>query len=116
MSYTKTTWSDGDVITVEKLNNIESGVENANSSGSILVAHRASDTLDKTWQEIYDAISAMIPIYCFQEIEDDYGFTYIVDQITSVSYSSENNKYYVEGYQSNYIASSPSDYPQMEKA
>lgn len=29
MSYTKTNWNNGDVITAEKLNNIESGVEAA---------------------------------------------------------------------------------------
>ena len=32
MSYTKTTWNKGDVITAEKLNKIESGIEQANSS------------------------------------------------------------------------------------
>ena len=30
MSYTKTTWNDGDVITKEKMNNLETGVETAN--------------------------------------------------------------------------------------
>lgn len=29
MAYQKTTWNDGDVITAEKINNIESGVEAA---------------------------------------------------------------------------------------
>lgn len=31
MAYTKNTWNDGDVITKEKMNNLESGVETANS-------------------------------------------------------------------------------------
>ena len=31
MSYIKTTWQDGDVITTEKLNKIEDGIENATS-------------------------------------------------------------------------------------
>lgn len=30
MAYTKTTWNDNDVITKEKMNNIETGVETAN--------------------------------------------------------------------------------------
>lgn len=34
MSYTKTTWTKGDVITAEKLNKIESGIEQAGSGGS----------------------------------------------------------------------------------
>lgn len=32
MSYTKTTWTKGDVITAEKLNKIENGIEAASSS------------------------------------------------------------------------------------
>ena len=34
MSYNKTTWNSGDVITAEKLNNIESGIEDVSSGGS----------------------------------------------------------------------------------
>ncbi len=31
MDYTKTTWNDGDVITKEKMDNLEAGVESANN-------------------------------------------------------------------------------------
>ena len=31
MAYSKTTWNDGDVITKDKMNNLESGVETANN-------------------------------------------------------------------------------------
>ncbi len=31
MAYSKTTWNDNDVITKEKMNNLESGVETANN-------------------------------------------------------------------------------------
>lgn len=31
MAYTKTTWNDGDVITKEKMNNLETGVEESKS-------------------------------------------------------------------------------------
>lgn len=30
MAYTKNTWNDGDIITKEKMNNLETGVETAN--------------------------------------------------------------------------------------
>lgn len=33
MSYVKTTWANGDVITADKLNNIENGIESAGSGG-----------------------------------------------------------------------------------
>lgn len=32
MAYSKTTWADNDVITKDKLNNLETGVEMANAS------------------------------------------------------------------------------------
>ena len=31
MAYTKTTWQDNDVITAEKMNNLETGTETANN-------------------------------------------------------------------------------------
>lgn len=33
MAYTPTTWSDGDLITAEKLNKLESGVQNEQEIG-----------------------------------------------------------------------------------
>lgn len=58
MSYEPTNWKAGDVVTSAKLNKLEQGV--AAGSG-VLVVHMTVDdatsigTLDKTWQEIYDA-------------------------------------------------------------
>ena len=37
MSYTKTTWQNGDTITAEKLNHIEDGVENLSNNSNILL-------------------------------------------------------------------------------
>ena len=59
MSYEPTTWKAGDTVTSAKLNKMEQGI--ANSGGSfIITASALSDnpTLDKTWQEIYDAAEA----------------------------------------------------------
>lgn len=53
MSYDKTTWQTGDVITANKLNHIEDGI--ANGGGMLVVNVDADDKLDKTWQEIHDA-------------------------------------------------------------
>ena len=58
MAYEPTNWKTGDVVTSAKLNKLEHGV--AAGSG-VLVVHSAFDestevsTLDKTWQEIFDA-------------------------------------------------------------
>jgi len=71
MSYEPTNWKDGDLVTAKKLNKLEQGVANAGSSGGgvgTMVIHMDDETgvLDKTWQEIYDAVASgtvcVIPI------------------------------------------------------
>lgn len=59
MAYEPTVWKSGDLVTANKLNKLEQGVAN---SGGIMVVHNTSlldgaITFDKTWQEIYDALS-----------------------------------------------------------
>lgn len=60
MSYEKQTWAKGDIVTSAKLNHMEDGI--ASGGGSIIV-HETYDestgkgTLDKTWQQIFDALS-----------------------------------------------------------
>ena len=75
MSYTPTNWASGDIITTEKLNKIEQGISevsniNSGSSGIVqgpLIVSEASDglvvVLNKTWQEIYNAVEAGRAIY-----------------------------------------------------
>lgn len=55
MAYTQTVWQDGDLITAEKLNNMEAGI---GSAGGALIINDNDGTLDKTWQEIWDAAEA----------------------------------------------------------
>lgn len=54
MSYTKREWATGNVVGAVDLNRMEEGIEDA-GSGQILVVTDTDGTLDKTWQEIYDA-------------------------------------------------------------
>ena len=51
MSYTPTEWKTGDIITAEKLNNMESGIVGGQN---VMVLGINNDTrqLDKTWNEI----------------------------------------------------------------
>lgn len=60
MAYTPTTWATGDTVTATKMNKLEQGVANA---GSALIADVDGTTLNKTMQEIYDALSAGTPVY-----------------------------------------------------
>ena len=57
MAYEPTEWKSGDVVTSAKLNKLEQAV-----AGCSLVVHATTEgdvkTLDKTWQEIFDAFSA----------------------------------------------------------
>ena len=47
MSYNKTTWANGDVITAEKLNNIEDGIAGAGGGdGGIYIIHAESSSTD----------------------------------------------------------------------
>ncbi len=72
MAYTPTTWNTGDDVTATKLNKLENGVANA---GSVLICNATySDSeqnyiLDKTAQEIYDALLSGTPAY----IKYQYG-------------------------------------------
>ena len=55
MSYTPTQWQTGDTITAEKLNNMESGIENANEPFIVTLTPTAQDysgVMDKTVAEI----------------------------------------------------------------
>ena len=56
MSYEKQTWTTGDIITAEKLNHMENGIENG--SDIFLVNFNMSGgeySADKTYEELYNA-------------------------------------------------------------
>lgn len=87
MSYEPTTWKSGDIVTSAKLNKLEQGVANA---GGYLVVHVSMDgeegsatyTLDKTWQEIYDAVSAGIPAFLLLNPVENYAYSFAVEGVT----------------------------------
>ena len=60
MSYTKTTWSTGDTITAEKLNNIETGIKNNDDNAKIFIVNIESPdlqnfTADHTFEQLLQA-------------------------------------------------------------
>ena len=85
MSYNKTTWVNGDVITAEKMNNIEDGIEGASDGGGAdpLVINGEYDsqtskiTLDTKWETIYSAFEANRPIVLAYGEEGGVGGTYV---------------------------------------
>ena len=61
MSYTPTTWQTGDTVTATKLNNMETGIENAANAFIVTLTPTALDysgTMDKTVAEISGAFEA----------------------------------------------------------
>lgn len=60
MSYTKNTWTNGDVITAAKLNNIEGGIDAA-ANRFIINVELSNDydgVADKSWNEVLVAWNA----------------------------------------------------------
>lgn len=64
MAYTPTTWITGDTITATAMNKIENGIA---SAGGALICNATPSggecVLDKTVQEIYDALESGTPAY-----------------------------------------------------
>ena len=81
MAYEPTNWKPGDVVTSSKLNKMEQGI----AGGGALIVYSAFDsqteryTLDKTYAEIYAAVSTM-PVIILAE--GAYGYN--IEYITSV--------------------------------
>ena len=124
MTYEPTIWECGDVVTAERLNHMEEGIEAANAcceggggSEPLVVgmtieedtpsAGQITYTLDKTWQEIDDAFPN---VYLLTEEDNS-----IIDKksITETHADSSEPLYAVEvsGSARSYETDSPSGYP-----
>ena len=104
MSYIKREWTNGNVVGAVDLNRIEQGIED---SRGILVVNVVYDnnteiyTLNKTWQEIYDAFPFVIEYHNEMGIEGKY----IINGIET-----DNSNYAVYGY-GEYNTDSANGYP-----
>jgi hypothetical protein len=66
MSYTKREWATGNVVGAVDLNRMEQGIEDSRGIlvvNSVYNENNGSYTLNKTWQEIYDAFPFVIEYY-----------------------------------------------------
>lgn len=118
MSYTPNTWAKGDVVTSAKLNNIEQGI----ADGGIVTATATFDTetqtatLDKTWQEMYDANACYIKMG-MEMPPDTYVAQWVFVDLVTYDSSSEH-PYLVQGHLQSgdtqvYEADSADGYPVM---
>lgn len=100
MTYTKTNWQTGDVITAEKLNKLENGVEDASGGGSggiMLIGvtideERSCLVLNKTYKEIKDAMSSgIVPIIAMNPVDNPTWHRYYYEPIYSYYESTYND-------------------------
>ena len=109
MSYTPTEWKTGDIVSSQRLNKLEEGVKDAYE---VMVINNNDNTLDKTWQEIYDAMAQ--GILCV--VRKDGGTleggieAYIV---TLVYLSGEEYMVGISKDENPYTASSATGYPEI---
>lgn len=91
MSYTPNTWQDGDTITAAKLNNMESGIENANTPFVVNLTPTAQDfsgTMDKTVAEMKTAYQAgQRIVYRVWMSEGEYTEAEVTMVYTKTSYT-----------------------------
>ena len=91
-------WKDGEVITAEKLNN----------TGNVMVVNDNDNTLDHTWQEIFDVINTGGFVY-IRRFEEGTS-SYIISPVIRIyDYNVE-----VTGHRNDfYTALAADDYPRM---
>lgn len=95
MSYTPTTWTTGDTITASAMNKIEQGIANG-GSGALICTIAYNDDLDamamdKTVQEIYNALIGGTPVYAkyqYGVLGTDYiGNVYLAPVVKIYNYN-----------------------------
>ena len=111
MSYTKTTWVTGDIITADKLNNMENGI---NGSYPLLVTYTSdgdtTTTLSCTYNQVKAALQAGSRVIAPVTIENDGEVYYLFPFVKSIMES--ENLYAISfsdnvGYGSEFTAASP---------
>lgn len=107
MSYKPTEWKSGDVVTSAKLNKMENGITTANNK-IFIISHKANImplTLNKTWQEIFNAMENGPVFFIAGDEEEKFcGFV-------SSCYIDRGDYYVDISAGSYYIANSENEYP-----
>jgi len=82
MSYEKQTWNNGDIISAEKLNHIEDGIESSGTgSGNVFIVNCTNDkdhteyVLDKTWEQIHEAMNSGLAVFIFDKWNEQESIT-----------------------------------------
>ena len=100
---------------------VENGGGGGGSGGGVLVVNEVDGTLDKSWQEIHDAmLSGIVVMPSISTTEDVYGkyealYSFGVTCISDVQYEyPEYNTYTISTENANYVCSTADGYPAKE--
>lgn len=107
MAYNKTTWQTGDVITAEKLNNMEGGIEAAYPL-VLTASGTETETLSATLGEIIAAMSNRV-IYLYNGDETHEYDT--IAMLSSVEFADGVYSIYFSDASLYFYAQNMSDYP-----
>ena len=81
MAYEPTEWKNGEIITAEKMNKIETEL-----ASRFLIITVENGHLSRTWQEIYDALRAQRIPMIFHNVEEPFavcGFNVIANAMNT---------------------------------
>lgn len=112
MAYVKTTWQTGDVITAEKLNNMEGGIENATPLIVTETVEGTVHTLSETAKTIYDTLFSgrlVLLVTGSQERQTGNFYFFVSWQYYNGEYSFDLNN------DTNYTATNDDDYPSYDE-
>lgn len=107
MAYTPTNWKTGDVVTSSKLNNIETGITDANSMIVIVDFDDDTGNLDITAGE-FMALGVAQKLVMTRTVENEHSVEYDIIR----SFYDGNGYSFSTMYGSTYTASTESDHPQ----
>ena len=115
MAYTPIDWKTGDVITADKLNNMESGIAGA---GGVLVMNMSHSSttrsLDKKCAEIKNAIAAGKTLLCRTSFNSQDAMTYMFLTVYNCEIFTDGGcvvTLYIQDQQVQFEAKTDNDYP-----
>ena len=98
MAYEKQTWTDGEIVSSEKLNHIEQGLNNVTNVMTVSINYdndKENYFISYPWNRLYEIfITNNTPIICKTTFDNSYSFEYITNITSSDTkysvYTSEN--------------------------
>lgn len=121
MTYTKTVWNSGDIVTSTKLNKIENQLESLSNNGAFIIngSNTSDDNgrLDKTFAEIKAAFESGLTCLIKISAASDgqyYGEAFYLILSMGETSSSAATNYALETLHGSWYASSLNDYPEHQ--